>query len=92
MTYLKFNGTYEDRLLKCELFCKHLTAVDNVNHRCIKCVGNTGKNTAVNWLKTNCISVEKPFIRRSKICMGTAKSIFLQNQRSKHFSSAIYLP
>ena len=51
-TYL--NRIYEDRLLKCEWFCKHLTTVDNVDHQCIKCVGNTGKNTVVKCLKTNC--------------------------------------
>ena len=41
-TYL--NGIYEDRLLKCGWFCKHLATADHVDHLCIKCVGNTGKN------------------------------------------------
>ena len=41
-TYL--NRIYEDRLLKCGWFCKHLTTVDHADHLCIKCVGNTSKN------------------------------------------------
>ena len=52
MTYL--NGIYEDWLLKCRWFCKRLTTVDHVDHLCIKCVGNTSKNTVVKCLKTNC--------------------------------------
>ena len=58
-------GIYEDRVKKCGWFCKHLTTSDHVNNLCIKCVCSTDKNTIVKCLKTNCCSVEKPFIRRS---------------------------
>ena len=63
-TYL--NGIYDDRLLKCEWFCKRRTTVDNVDHWCIKCVGKTGKNTVVKCLKTHC----RPYkIHHNEYCL-----------------------
>ena len=71
------NGIYEDRLLKCGWLCKHLTTADHVDHLCITCIGNSGKNTVVKCVKTNCSFCAKPFIRWSKIFMGTAKSNYI---------------
>ena len=89
-TYL--NGIYEDQLLKCEWFCKHLTTVEHVNHLCIKCVGNTGKRHSsevfedkLQFLWNNHSSVGR------KYSLAPPKTIILQNQWSKHLSNLFTL-
>ena len=51
-TYL--SGIYEDQLLKCGWFCKHLTTVLHVDHLCIKSLATPVRITVVKCLKTNC--------------------------------------
>ena len=75
------------------IFCKHLTRVDHVDHLCIKCIGNTGKNHCSEVFEDN-----PQFLWKSRSSIGRKyswappKTILLQNRRSKHLNSAIYSP